>query len=138
VKPVTQTVIGQGKGNCMAAALASLLELPIEDVPNFSEFGGQFWPKLWEWLSARNLCMMATHVKPNGYHLIRVISPRGNFHHEMVGFNGDPVHDPYPGGNCQHDGIVFYDLIYPMDISKPILTDDTQSKQAEYPADCHL
>lgn len=35
MKKVFQTVIDKGKGNCAQAAIASLLELELEDVPNF-------------------------------------------------------------------------------------------------------
>jgi len=35
--PIYQTIIDPGKGNCMQAAVASLLELPLEQVPNFIE-----------------------------------------------------------------------------------------------------
>ncbi len=34
MKPVDQTITGDG-GNCFQAALASVLELPLEDVPHF-------------------------------------------------------------------------------------------------------
>lgn len=37
MKPVYQTIIGMEHGNCMQAAIASLFELPLEDVPNFRE-----------------------------------------------------------------------------------------------------
>lgn len=35
MKPVNQTLFGNGTGNCFAACVASILELPIEEVPNF-------------------------------------------------------------------------------------------------------
>jgi len=35
MKPVYQTVIDPDKGNCMQAALASLFELELEEVPDF-------------------------------------------------------------------------------------------------------
>ena len=50
--PVYQTKFGRLKGNCLQAAFASVLELPLEEVPNFSEWGpGKFWfdPTV-EWL----------------------------------------------------------------------------------------
>jgi len=36
MKPVDQTAFGPSKGNCLSASIASLLELPIEDVPLFT------------------------------------------------------------------------------------------------------
>jgi hypothetical protein len=37
MKKVYQTIIDKDKGNCMQAAIASLLELELNDVPNFIE-----------------------------------------------------------------------------------------------------
>jgi len=37
MKKVYQTIIDVGKGNCMQAAIASLFELELDDVPNFKE-----------------------------------------------------------------------------------------------------
>jgi hypothetical protein len=120
VKPIYQTEFGEGKGNCFQAALASLLEVELDDIPNFAKYNptGQFWPKFWEWMQENKLGILTTQVKPNGYSLMRVKSPRLSSHHEMVAFNGDPVHDPYPGGNCEHNGLVHYDVIYPLDLGK--------------------
>jgi len=38
LKKVFQTIVDKGKGNCMQAAVASLFELPLEEVPNFIAF----------------------------------------------------------------------------------------------------
>lgn len=35
MKPVFQKVVDAGKGDCWAACIASILELPLEEVPNF-------------------------------------------------------------------------------------------------------
>jgi len=120
VKRVEQTEFGEGRGNCLSAAIASILELSIDQVPNFALYGGQFWQKFYQWLGAQNLGMCRAAHHPAGYHLITVVSPRGNFHHTMVGHNGNPVHDPYPGGNCAGE-FVGSDVIYPLDFSQPIL-----------------
>lgn len=37
MKKVYQTIIDAGHGNCMQAAIASLFDLELEDVPNFKE-----------------------------------------------------------------------------------------------------
>jgi hypothetical protein len=43
-----QTISGNGKGNCMQAVIASLLDLEIDKVPNFAEhFNG-------DWVQVRN------------------------------------------------------------------------------------
>jgi len=123
MKPVYQTEFGQGKGNCLSAAIASLLEIDINEVPNFASYGDLFWVKCSEWMEERNMARAkidAGGIKPVGYHLMTVVSPRGNFHHALVGLNGEPVHDPYPGGNCQHMGVASYFILYPIDPSKPM------------------
>jgi len=37
MKPVAQTLFGPTEGNCYTACIASILEWPIEDVPNFAQ-----------------------------------------------------------------------------------------------------
>lgn len=37
MKKVYQTIVDKGKGNCMQAAIASLFELELNDVPNYIE-----------------------------------------------------------------------------------------------------
>ncbi len=38
MKKVFQTIVDKGKGNCMQAAVASLFDMELNDVPNFIEF----------------------------------------------------------------------------------------------------
>ena len=40
--PVDQTIVSEKDGDCTRASLASILELPIDAVPNFMRFG-QGW-----------------------------------------------------------------------------------------------
>lgn len=121
MKPVYQTSFGEGKGNCLSAAIASLLEIDTEEVPNFAEYGSGFWREVHKWLRDHNMGMFVMTGKPAyGYCLITVKSPRGDFNHALVGFEGEPVHDPYPGGDCEHKGIVGYSILYPLDPAKPM------------------
>lgn len=41
MKKVDQTKFEKGEGNCMQAAIASLLELDLKDVPNFIKYHGK-------------------------------------------------------------------------------------------------
>lgn len=43
MKKVYQTIIDPGFGNCMQAAVASLFEEELENVPNFISFGDEWW-----------------------------------------------------------------------------------------------
>ena len=44
MKKVYQTIIDENKGNCMQAAIASLFDLELNDVPNFIGFESWFSP----------------------------------------------------------------------------------------------
>lgn len=44
MKKVFQTIVDRGHGNCMQAAIASLFDLELEEVPNFIEYPNWFEP----------------------------------------------------------------------------------------------
>lgn len=97
---VTQTILHDPPkiGNCFQAALASVLELPIDDVPHFMLHGDWFL-RLQGWLADRGLCYLYD-VHPQyseywGYHLISGLSERG-VRHTCVGRAGALVFDPHP------------------------------------------
>jgi len=103
LKPIDQDIFGNLKGNCFQAAVASILELPLEDVPHVM-IHDDWDVRLHEWLSQFNLWTVAVDAKiakeynhiPAGYHLISGQSPRGDFWHTVVGYQGEMVHDPHP------------------------------------------
>jgi len=115
MKPVVQEFlhdpsIGQ-YGDCQRAVLASLLELPIADVPHFLQDAKGDPATYWEALQI--FCRSHGYVYltvPNGpanfygdegdvFHEISGPSPRhaGTFH-AVVGKNGAIFHDPHPSG----------------------------------------
>jgi hypothetical protein len=105
MKPVYQTVFSPPLGNCVQACVASILELPLEQVPNFM-LADDLWREAFdEFLEPYGLYTMTTYVtdvwKPEGYHLICGPSPRGDYWHAIVGYKGKAVHDPYPDGGCK-------------------------------------
>lgn len=107
MKPVYQTQFGE-YGNCLQAALASLFELKLEAVPYMNPQAGQ-WMALEQWCAQHDVrpvaFPMAVNAKPfPDYHLINGVSPRG-LRHTLVGFQGTPVHDPHPEGNCELETI---------------------------------
>ena len=51
MKPVDQTILTAPGGNCFAACVASILELPLADVPNFCS-EERWWNALQIWLCA--------------------------------------------------------------------------------------
>lgn len=47
MKKVYQTIVDKYKGNCMQAAVASLMDLDLDRVPDFLSFG-EDWNKVWD------------------------------------------------------------------------------------------
>ena len=70
MKPVYQTVFGKHNGNCMSACIASILELELDDVPNFCAMHtveAPMWKHCAEWLAERGLALIHYNVKPEYY-----------------------------------------------------------------------
>ena len=101
--PVEQTVFGPRHGNCFAACLASILELPIDQVPDFiTTFEGHTWlPMLLDWLnkfglSAVFLAYSSEVNAPSGYAILSAWNLRSNCKHAVVVKDGAIVWDPSP------------------------------------------
>lgn len=125
MKPVFQTIFTPPMGNCQQAAVASVLELPLEAVPNFAEAGNAWLDKYQEFLHGLGLGLMSVQYSPNifefckvGWHIMVVNSPRGKYAHALVALEGQPVHDPYPGGNCEHRGVINVEFFTVLDAAK--------------------
>jgi hypothetical protein len=100
VRPVDQTTFGVPGGNCFSACVASILELPIEDVPYFMGSDGEGWfDRLSVWLSERGLYALYYDTSdrntywPDGYYILGGESVRGP--HAVVAKGKDVVHDPH-------------------------------------------
>ena len=98
--PITQTRTGEN-GNCVSACLASILELPLQLVPDFAaetDSDDEFFAAVDKWLAGKGLCYRHWPIgglAPVGWHTIEGISPRGG-QHAVVAQNGKPVWDPHP------------------------------------------
>jgi hypothetical protein len=127
MKPVMQTVTGRG-GNCMAACLASILELAITDVPNFFDLApdepGPWWKVVRDWLRPHGFGIITLGFEKaeswdelclDGYHIVSGKSPRlEGAHHSTVWHRGRMVHDPHP----DQTGIPApetIEMLYPLD-----------------------
>lgn len=100
--------VGGKPGDCARAVVASLLELPIVQVPHFLAISDQtafgFYSLIEDFLEARGFTMNwqsnpIYHLKEGEdvYHWISGPSPRGNgLFHAVVGVNGEIAHDPHP------------------------------------------
>lgn len=141
MKPVMQTDTSPATGNCFSACLATVLELPIEQVPNFFEVAGpqpeKWWAAVRDWLRPRGWGVLTVGVA-NGLAEelpgILIISGKTARHtdHSTVWKDGVMVHDPYPGGEGLTD-VQCVDLLYPLDASalihwrpKPLTWADVQ------------
>lgn len=129
MKPVDQTTFGprsNGRaGNCMSACIASLLELPIAQVPYFMGTEGEpddLWKKrINRWLAPHGFSFMYFKAArdftqwPPGYYVLTGRSPRGL--HAVVAKGDRIVHDPHPS----RDGLKSVDgfaILIPLDPAK--------------------
>lgn len=105
MKPVDQTKFGEVEGNCLEACLASILELPLDKVPEFRSTRNSCWLiDLNHWLEQYGLQAMDVDdfsLVPKGYCIVAGASPRLKTLHGVVYLNGKMVHDPHPS----RDGI---------------------------------
>lgn len=98
---VTQTILHDpdqpGRyGNCLQAAVASMMRLPLDEVPHFANF--VWWPQaLRLWLRGRDLTMKGerTTEYPQRLALVGGKSERG-VAHVVLGYEGRMVWDPHP------------------------------------------
>lgn len=103
--PVDQTETELGRGNCLAACVASILDLDISEVPNF-RLSPDAWESMQEWLSLRGLCAVRVSLgsivraKPGLSCIVTGNSPRNPVLHAVVGrWDGESaviIHDPHP------------------------------------------
>lgn len=123
MKPIMQTIfnadfaVGE-TGDCFSACVASIFELPLEGVPNFSHAGAKadaesptgwssdWWYLLRDWLRQRGFVYIEFPVPGSdadllaalGWHIMVGKSPRGEWNHAVVGRHGVIEHDPHPDG----------------------------------------
>jgi hypothetical protein len=110
-----QTIFGEGHGNCFATCLASILELSVEEVPNFCDVdlypgdNGEWYWAVDAWLGEHfGLSILTFGAAENeewlsrGYSILSGRSPRGEFNHSVVALDGKIVWDPHPSD----DGLV--------------------------------
>jgi len=104
------------RGNCWTACIASIMERPIDSVPNFVEIdvaGGQNWfTHTWQWLQANGyrLQNLVHGEEPEGeYYIATGASPRGfNLRHAVVYKDRQLAFDPHPS----REGIRSYEAIF--------------------------
>lgn len=107
MKPVDQEFLHDKaagvEGDCFRAVLASVLELPISQVPHFAALTtgvSEFWDSVYAWLGTQGYEYVPTENGPEGaleFNSITGPSPRGNgTYHAVVGRGKIVEHDPHP------------------------------------------
>lgn len=62
---VWQTVVDKNKGNCMQAAMASLFDDSLDNVPNFIEFGNEWFDEIWKYVKSKGYTYEGCIHNPN-------------------------------------------------------------------------
>lgn len=118
MKPVYQ----EEHGECLRACIASIFELELEAVPVLHTLDDEVWYGVYRNYvrtfgvdvitidTSKGVKVCGDLWVPPGYHIISGPSPRGDFHHAIVGYQGKPVHDPCRGGNCELKAVESWDL----------------------------
>jgi len=102
--------VKEQRGNCLQAVMASVLELPLDDVPHFVQDDvdhdgdanpeWNWWVRLVAWLGEHGWSVHAAlpiSDYPGQSVLVTGPSPRGNgIHHIVIYRDGEMVHDPHP------------------------------------------
>lgn len=125
IKPVHQTLFGTNNGpndnigNCFPACIASILHMPLKEVPHFYQLyqgnsSEDIWWKIVEWLQIRDISIIAWDWDGFSKNIRRIYkgsvciltgkSPRfPDNYHAVVGYIDDQlnhhiIHDPHPDG----------------------------------------
>lgn len=126
MKPIDQTLLGADDGNCFAACVASLLELPLAEVPNFCKglTNDAWYPQFIEWLQARGWNAMFLQSlgiierdATAGYYIASGPTERGMLH-ATVWCAGKLAHDPHPS-RAGIQSITDYCFLYPLNPAAP-------------------
>lgn len=106
MKPAHQTLFGSQEGNCWAACIASILELPVAEVPNLG-VEPDWLGATYRWLQPRGYTGLyygpysdpptKLIAGPSVWHIVSGTSPRDpNVLHAVVAFGDELRHDPHP------------------------------------------
>jgi len=105
--PINQTIVNKTKGNCIQAAVASMFELDMTQVPNFVLFGKGYWNILYYFIWGLGYKIGCRDIKffplsrkylVNGCIMASVKSKtyKGVTHAILVNSVGRVIHDPNP------------------------------------------
>ncbi len=101
MKFVDQTVLHSKyiNGNCFAACVASMFNVPIEEQPDFTNMDEFEWFIEFEkWIEREfglELLRFSENACPTRYYMVLGQSPRG-LSHAVIYKDGELAHDPHP------------------------------------------
>lgn len=122
---VEQTILAPPDGDCFAACVASIFEMPLADVPSYT---GDDWFYRWvDWFWPKNLTPLNVSADPSGewtpagYSILAADSPRypGKLH-AVVAYNGRIVWDPHPGRSAGVGAWKEWTVFTVIDPSRPV------------------
>ncbi len=110
-------------GNCFSACIASMFDMPLSEVPNFSAFGDKWFEVFWEFMKPLPFDFEGTwdiSTHPNwfqdfkgidGFVIVGGTSPRGIKNgHAVIYKDGVPYFDPHPDntflGEAKHVNLI--------------------------------
>lgn len=128
MKPITQTrlhirdengLVVQ-KGNCFQAAVASLMDLEIDQVPNFIEYSDYEWfEKFCHFIKSKGYQYEVHYSPPDDYSIGSGISPRATKDHKVthavICLDGEMVFDVHPDRTGVIGGINYWETIRPIE-----------------------
>lgn len=138
MKPIAQNIFGPMIGNCYTACVASVLEIPLEDVPNWALLLAEdYMPEAWNkainsWTRERGFYILTTtapedpendfvakgEILQGIHHLIggKARADDGSLvNHSVVGLNGKIVWDPNQKRNSGLEIVEDYSVFVPLD-----------------------
>ena len=98
--PVDQTkphIPGKSNGNCLPAALASIFEMTLQDIPSFEDMPDSEWyAALRDWLYNMGFQLLGwkEEIHFDGYYIVNGRTSRDT-DHSVVYKKGQMVHDPH-------------------------------------------
>lgn len=124
MKPVQQTDFTTTTGDCFAACVASILELGIDEVPNFC---GLYSAETWEdhfdeWLEERGLYAVSVNIGEefpswDFFWIVGGYMAGSRIKHSVVWRNDEMAHDPLPNGAGLDEKLQGYVLV-PCDLGQ--------------------
>jgi hypothetical protein len=123
VKKIMQTKFGAKKGNCFDACVASILEYPLEKIPE-NMMSEDWFLKYQKWLKTigyqlLNVRLGDGFLPEDIYYIVSGISPRfKDVQHSTVGLNGKIIHDPHPDNTKIKGNKKYWEYTFLLQINK--------------------